>query len=392
MVARPRLGRGPDPAGLLHLAQRAAAARARPGTREPGDANGHARARAPLHGDRDPGEPGRARAPVPVGSGHGRQGRAATALEVARDRQARGAGGPSGDAGAEDALDLVLGLGDVQRGGHRPGQERGGLRLPVGARPEPLQRAGRGRAGLRSVPHGRAADPSRRRPVHAAGRPDPVGRRRPARPGDRRPRHRGQPRARAPRAPAGGQARRPRRARSRARVRRRSLPRQPRRRTSPRCRRSRCRGARRAVSSSTSFGATPCARASRRRRPAGHQIAEFHTTYGGLRARLVETARPVAWLGGRTRGLAIETFAPTRIFSLARRGFVRTIHGRIEVLRSTTPSISARFRSSRPVRRSRLRSTASRASTPTRRGSRRRRHGRWPRRSARATSCRRRPS
>ena len=66
-------------------------------------------------------------------------------------------------------------------------------------------------------------------------------------------------------------------------------------------------------------------------RPGGHQISEFHSTYGGLRARLVETARPVAWLGGRTRGLAIETFAPTRIFSLARRGYVRTIHGRIEV-------------------------------------------------------------
>ena len=62
-------------------------------------------------------------------------------------------------------------------------------------------------------------------------------------------------------------------------------------------------------------------------RPGGHQISEFHSTYGGLRARLVETARPVAWLGGRTRGLAIETFAPTRIFSLARRGYVRTIHG-----------------------------------------------------------------
>ena len=66
-------------------------------------------------------------------------------------------------------------------------------------------------------------------------------------------------------------------------------------------------------------------------RPGGHQISEFHLTYGGLRARLVETARPVAWLGGRTRGIAIETFAPTRVFSLARRGYVRTIHGRIEV-------------------------------------------------------------
>jgi hypothetical protein len=66
-------------------------------------------------------------------------------------------------------------------------------------------------------------------------------------------------------------------------------------------------------------------------RPGSHQISEFHSTYGGLRARLVETARPVAWLGGRTRGLAIETFAPTRIFSLSRRGYVRTIHGRVEV-------------------------------------------------------------
>ena len=60
-------------------------------------------------------------------------------------------------------------------------------------------------------------------------------------------------------------------------------------------------------------------------------IAEFHRTYAGLRTRLVETARPVAWLGGRTRGLAVETFAPARIFSLPRRGRVRTIHGRIEV-------------------------------------------------------------
>jgi hypothetical protein len=66
-------------------------------------------------------------------------------------------------------------------------------------------------------------------------------------------------------------------------------------------------------------------------RPGAGQIAEFHSTYAGLRARLVETVRPVAWLGGRTRGLAIETFAPARIFSLPRRGHVRTIHGRIEV-------------------------------------------------------------
>jgi hypothetical protein len=66
-------------------------------------------------------------------------------------------------------------------------------------------------------------------------------------------------------------------------------------------------------------------------RPSAAAIAEFHETYAGLRARLVETPRPVDWLGFGTRGLAIETFAPAKIFSLARRGRVRTMHGPIEV-------------------------------------------------------------
>jgi hypothetical protein len=63
----------------------------------------------------------------------------------------------------------------------------------------------------------------------------------------------------------------------------------------------------------------------------GEAVAEFHRTYGGLQARLVEAARPVAWLGGKSRGLAIETFAPERIFALTRAGRVRTIHGLIRV-------------------------------------------------------------
>ena len=66
-------------------------------------------------------------------------------------------------------------------------------------------------------------------------------------------------------------------------------------------------------------------------KPSGAAVAEFHATYAGLRTRFVETTRPVDWLGFRTRGLAVETFAPTKIFSLARRGRVRTIHGPIEV-------------------------------------------------------------
>ncbi|MGZ8783914.1 MAG: hypothetical protein ACXWZB_10510, partial [Gaiellaceae bacterium] len=51
-------------------------------------------------------------------------------------------------------------------------------------------------------------------------------------------------------------------------------------------------------------------------RPSGAAIAEFHRTYSGLQARLVESTRPVDWLGGRMRGLAVETFAPARVFRL----------------------------------------------------------------------------
>jgi len=65
--------------------------------------------------------------------------------------------------------------------------------------------------------------------------------------------------------------------------------------------------------------------------PSSASVAEFHQTYAGLLVRLVETARPVEWLGGKTRGFAVETFAPARIFALLRPGRIRTIHGRIEV-------------------------------------------------------------
>ena len=65
--------------------------------------------------------------------------------------------------------------------------------------------------------------------------------------------------------------------------------------------------------------------------PSGAAVGEFHSTYAGLRARLVETARPVDWLGGGTRGLAVETFAPARVFGMPRAGKVRTIHGVIHV-------------------------------------------------------------
>jgi hypothetical protein len=65
--------------------------------------------------------------------------------------------------------------------------------------------------------------------------------------------------------------------------------------------------------------------------PSARAIREFHETYADLQVRLVEVARPVAWLGGKARGLAVETFAPQRIFTLERPARVRTLHGLIHV-------------------------------------------------------------
>ena len=74
-------------------------------------------------------------------------------------------------------------------------------------------------------------------------------------------------------------------------------------------------------------------------RPSSGAIEAFHTTYAGLQARLVEVTSPVGWLGGLTRGLALETFAPRRIFGLSRTGSVRGPDGRIEV-RALEPTTS----------------------------------------------------
>ena len=85
------------------------------------------------------------------------------------------------------------------------------------------------------------------------------------------------------------------------------------------------------------------------RRSTGAEIADFHGTYAGLRARLVETARPVTWLGGKTRGIAVETFAPARIFGLSAKGRVRTPQGQLlvtplgdTVFLGTIPLVEAR--------------------------------------------------
>ena len=184
------------------------------------------------------------------------------ALGVARDRQARGARGEAGGEGVQDRRRSGRGAGRPSTRTRRPTPTRARPCVWLWARDQNLCN-GPGAAGPapRSVAHGRAAEPACGCSVRVARRPDPVGRRRSARQGDRRSRHCRQSRARAARAPAGGRARRARRARSRARLRRRSLSRQP--RGAPGAlQRSRCRGAPRVASSSTSCGATPSARVS----------------------------------------------------------------------------------------------------------------------------------
>src|SRR5207302_7942831 len=58
----------------------------------------------------------------------------------------------------------------------------------------------------------------------------------------------------------------------------------------------------------------------------GASLAAFYDANGTSRARLVTTKTPVDWLGGRTRGIALETLAPARVFTLptGRDGLVQT--------------------------------------------------------------------
>jgi hypothetical protein len=50
---------------------------------------------------------------------------------------------------------------------------------------------------------------------------------------------------------------------------------------------------------------------------ASTSVADFYAVNGARNARLVSTARPVTWLGGRARGIAIAGTAPARVFALS---------------------------------------------------------------------------
>jgi hypothetical protein len=70
------------------------------------------------------------------------------------------------------------------------------------------------------------------------------------------------------------------------------------------------------------------------------EINEYYDTYGGTRARLVQTKTAAPWLGNRKRGFALESMAPPQLFSLAGGGgwhSVRTMRGTFQVRALDSP-------------------------------------------------------
>jgi len=60
-------------------------------------------------------------------------------------------------------------------------------------------------------------------------------------------------------------------------------------------------------------------------------VSSFGDSYAGIRARLVTTKTPVPWLGGGTRGYALEGFAPAQVFSGPATRLLQTSAGTIQV-------------------------------------------------------------
>jgi hypothetical protein len=82
-------------------------------------------------------------------------------------------------------------------------------------------------------------------------------------------------------------------------------------------------------------------------------VGAFYDAYAGVQARLVTTTSPVAWLSGRTRGLALGNVAPARVFALptGRAGVVQTAAGAISVraLEPTLPLAAVPLAAARPA-------------------------------------------
>ncbi len=71
--------------------------------------------------------------------------------------------------------------------------------------------------------------------------------------------------------------------------------------------------------------------------PTTAELQSWYATYGSTRARPVRAAAPVAWLGNRRQGIAVDGVAPERLLALA-AGQSTTIDGvRVTALGETTP-------------------------------------------------------
>ena len=73
--------------------------------------------------------------------------------------------------------------------------------------------------------------------------------------------------------------------------------------------------------------------------PAGKAIASYHESYASTPARLVQVRPAPAWLGHRSRGVAIDGLAPAPVFRISGHGWtrVKTRDGVIRV-RALTPT------------------------------------------------------
>lgn len=68
--------------------------------------------------------------------------------------------------------------------------------------------------------------------------------------------------------------------------------------------------------------------------PAAATVAEFYASNASVPVRLVETTPAASWLGGRTRGLALSSVAPLRLFQFAT--------GSVEAMRTTAGRFSVK--------------------------------------------------
>jgi hypothetical protein len=87
--------------------------------------------------------------------------------------------------------------------------------------------------------------------------------------------------------------------------------------------------------------------------PRSADVQEYYDTYAQTRARLVESKQAAPWLGGRRSGFALESNAPSQLFSLPSGRWVpvRTMLGtfRVRALQPVVPLGGIPFELARPA-------------------------------------------